>query len=190
MSVTRGFVLVALVSTAACGPEASPELEDASWIVGRYAAGEACTLKGADIHGQPLTDGWIVRCVSDKFVKMEFFPDGLVRSEFFYFCPVEDVPYHTSESRWRATNEDGVVVVETDDENTDIFQLANPMTSVTARRTDDCLQIYLEQDREDEPAFSILHRGEFEWTSVIPPDRCLGQPRPTSVPECPYDQDE
>jgi len=38
MFVMRSFATL-LLGAAACGPEARPELEDASWVVGRYAGG-------------------------------------------------------------------------------------------------------------------------------------------------------
>ena len=190
MSVMRAFATL-LLGAAACGPEVRPELEDASWVVGRYAAGEGCTEKTVDIStGEPYPRGRIVNCTTNRFLTVEFFPDGRVHSEYFA-CVVDDTPAYDAESRWRATEEDGVVIVEPEEGQSDIFWHGGAaMQSASVRRMDDdCFQIYFEGPGTGQPPFGILHRGEFEWVQV-PELGCEGDTRPTIVPQCPYDEDE
>jgi hypothetical protein len=184
MSVKRKRVALVALTLAACGPEPHEDLADASWVVGRYATGEGCTSMGVDEQGNPTTNGWIIDCTTNRYAAVEFFANGRVRSEFFR-CHEDGVPYMTEESRWRATENDGEVIVEPDGDNLDLFAGDIGIESATIQRTDDCSQIYAEGYNRDVPAYAILHRGEFQWVDLLPSDGCEETAQPVSVPECP-----
>jgi hypothetical protein len=65
------------------------------------------------------------------------------------------------------------------------------MDSATIRRTEDCSQIFAEEnDDEGLLAYAILHRGVFQWVDLLPSDGCEETAQPLSAPECPDDDDE
>jgi hypothetical protein len=68
------------------------------------------------------------------------------------------------------------------------------MDSATVRRTEDCSQIFAEQndDEADERdlVYAILHRGVFQWVDLLPTDGCEETAQPLSAPECPDDEEE
>jgi hypothetical protein len=188
MPVMCKRLLAAILTLGACGPEAKEELTDASWVLGRYAHGEGCTSMSADEQGNPVTRGWIVDCTTGRYAVVEFFADGRVRSEFFR-CHEDGVPYMIEESRWRATPQEGEVIVEPEGEDLDLIFPDIGIESAIVQRTDDCSQIYVQENDDDEPAYAILHRGEFQWVDLLPSDGCEETAQPVSVPECPTDED-
>lgn len=186
MSVRRAYIAsVSLV--LGCAPAARDELADASWVVGRYATGEGCTLKGVDQNGEPIVDGWIIDCTTGRWVDLEFFADGRVESDF-YTCHDATIPYSTEESRWHATEDEGEVIVDSEAGEIALFFFGARMDSATIRRRPECSQILAEEDDDDQPSYAILHRGEFQWVDLSP-DGCELTAQPVSVPQCPADED-
>jgi hypothetical protein len=193
MPVKRSLLACVVLGFGGCGPEAKPELADASWVLGRYSHGEGCTLKGVDQDGTPVVEGWIVDCTTQWYAEVEFFADGRVESDFFR-CHDDDTPYLTERSRWRATEVEGEVVVEPESGKLGLLTAEQVMRSATVRRTEDCSQIFAEQndDEADERSlvYAILHRGVFQWVDLLPSDGCEETAQPLSAPECPDDDDE
>lgn len=180
--------LVAL-GLGSCGPEARPELADASWVVGRYSTGIGCSERTLDQDGNPTIRGWIVDCTTTWYAEIEFFADGRVQSEYFR-CHDDGTPYLTETSRWGATEVEGEVIVEPESGTLALFWPDISMSSATITRTEDCSQILAEEnDDEGDLAYAIFHRGEFQWVDLLPSDGCEETAQPVSVPECPDDDD-
>jgi hypothetical protein len=131
-----------------------------------------------------------VDCTTDYYAEVEFFADGRVQSDLFQ-CHDDDTPYLTERSRWRATEVEGEVIVEPESGKLGLLTSEQLMDSATIRRTEDCSQIFAEEnDDEGLLAYAILHRGVFQWVDLLPSDGCEETAQPLSAPECPDDDDE
>jgi hypothetical protein len=192
MPVNRNLFACVVLGLGGCGPEAKPELADSSWVLGRYSHG-GCTFKGVDQDGTPVVEGRIIDCTTDFYAEVEFFADGRVESDFFR-CHDDDMPALTEISRWRATEVEGEVIVEPESRWLSLLSSEHRMSSATVRRTEDCSQIFAEEndDEADERDldYAILHRGVFQWVDLLPSDGCEETAQPLSAPECPDDEEE
>lgn len=181
----RHWCGVALLAGVACGPDGAQPLADASWVVGRYATGAGCSQMSA---GEIYT--YIIGCTSREFAEIEFFADGRVESVYFGCSTTPESPRLRESARWRATPEDGLVVIEPRkrDQTLHLFGFGGPASTMEVHRTDDCHQLYVVSDQliGTEPEWTIIHRGEFEYFDPVPTDGCEEEVRAVNVPERPY----